>query len=741
MAGKRHIYEKAIKKGHNYAWDKAWNEAIAEYKRALAEFPDDAVAYTSLGWAYLQSKNLEEALGAYLKASQLSPDDPAALERLADVQERLGRLEEAAETYMAGGELYARRQETQKAIDTWLRVTRLAPDHLAAHERLAEAYAQAHDPQKAVKEYLTLARLFQRRGEVEKAAQQCRLANKLDPHHAEVHATMESLRSGEVLTAPSADVLLCPPLGLEETASEDEEESSPAAKDEKKAIDELVALVFGPEDAPTDPAQIALISQAVNAQTMGEVDEAIDAYRRAIKAGVDRPASHYNLGLLYKEKMRFGEAINEFKLSVQAPEYALGSHFALGECYRAQGQIDDALEHFIEALKIVDLNTVQRDHADDLIHLYESLADSYAAKGDPDSAVAFMNSLEEFLGSKGWEDKAQIVREHLDRVSEEGVIMSLAEVLEVADSDAVLSSMARIQEYLKRNMVLSAMEECYWAIEKAPFYLPLHLRLSEVFMSQDRNEEAITKYLAVADVYHIRGDARQAIGIYKRVLRVAPMDVGVRSKLIDLLISYGEIDQALKQYMTLADTYFQFAQVDRALEKYKEALRLAPRATEDRMWKVRILHRMGDIYMQRIDWRQATAAYEEIKALSPGDEKARIYLVDLYHKRGRVQDSLTELDELLDLYRADGKPQNILSVLKEIVQLRPDDMAVHDRLVQAYLEQGKKEEAVAQLDALGAMQLEAGQREQALKTIRRIIELEPEGVDSYRQLLAEQNLL
>ena len=55
------------------------------------------------------------------------------------------------------------------------------------------------------------------------------------------------------------------------------------------------------------------------------------------------------------------------------------------------------------------------------------------------------------------------------------------------------------------------------------------------------------------------------------------MDVTVRSKLIDLYTTLNKAQQALEQYLTLADSYFQLAQVDRALEKYNEALSISNR--------------------------------------------------------------------------------------------------------------------------------------------------------------------
>lgn len=264
---------------------------------------------------------------------------------------------------------------------------------------------------------------------------------------------------------------------------------------------------------------------------------------------MDLPAVHFNLGLLYQEKLRFDAAIAQFEKAVSHPEYALGSHFALGECYRARGRIDEALEHFVEVLKMVDLATVRRDQADGLIQLYEHLADGYIAKGDRDQALEFTNSLVTFLSEKGWEDKVIQARQRLDALAEEGPTLSLAEMLAIPDSERVLESVALSQEYVKRGMLYAALEECYHALSRAPIYLPIHRQIAQVLLAMGKVDDAVTKFVTIADTYRIRGDVRQAIAMYQRALKLTPMNTVVRAKLIDLLISHGIIDEALEHYM------------------------------------------------------------------------------------------------------------------------------------------------------------------------------------------------
>jgi tetratricopeptide (TPR) repeat protein len=683
----------------------------------------------------------------------LAPKDPAPLARIAEIHKTMGQRHAAADALVSMAVVHQGWRDWSQAIEAYQRATKLYPDHLPALRALAQIYVQVDQPQHAVQEYLNLARAYERHGQADSALEQCRRALEIDPKHPTARALARALQRGE-----SIDKFRAAPASSDEGAS-------PVDMARDKALEELAGIPFeeAVEAAPAEPAEPAagaaapgtavaeapprpalsrlqidtLVAKAIDLQTRGLIDEAIASYAQVIDAGVDRPAAHFNLGLLLQQRFRFEPAIEEFGKAVHHPQYALGSHFAMGECYKVLGRVDNALEHFVEVLKIVDLGTVERDQADDLIQLYDALADSYIAKGDPKKALSFTNSLVDFLSSKGWEDKALEARQRLDSMSEEGVTMSLAEFLVSSSADTILAAMSLSQEYVRRGAFTAATEVCYEAIEAEPTYLPLHLRLAEIFAQGDRIEDAVAKYQIVADLYLVREEPRQAIGVYKQILRLQPMDVVVRSRLIDVLISTGEIDQALEQYLSLADAYQGLAQADRALEKCAEAMRLAPRASSETEWRVRLLRYMSEIHMRKADWQGAAELHAQIVTRVPDDERARLNLIDLYYKLGHVKEADSETVALSEYYHARGDDKRALSLLEEAVRLQPHQMPLRARMARAYIDAGMRDEAIQELDALGELQLDSGLRKQAMATVRFIISLNPKNVSAYRELLAQ----
>jgi tetratricopeptide (TPR) repeat protein len=712
MAGNRQAQQTALQRAAEYAAAKSWTQAIGEYQKALAEFPDDEDTWS----------------------------------KVADALERIGRLDGAARAYAAIAELRLRQQDVDTAIDIWVRAARLDPNNVEIQRRLARVYQHFGKTKEAIRAHLALARIYQKTGQFQDAVEQVQAASALDPSDPDITTALELLRASQPAPPPPPVRKLDTSIwdNLVDTEEEDESRGSPVEIAKEKALSDLAGTLFEEATPQRVPQRLskaetdALVGQAIDAQTRGDAQAAIDAYKRILSAGVEMPAVNFNLGLLLQEQLHFDEAIQEFQHAVNVPEYRLGSLFALGECYRAKGRVDEALTYFLEVLKIVDLGTVRREQADDLIQVYQSLAESYAAKGESEQAEQFAGALVEFLNSKGWEDKVAEARKRLDQLKIEGApAITLAELLTVPNATEMLEAMALITEYTRRDKLYSAMEVAHIAVLNAPDYLPLHLRIAEALWSTGRTEAALSKYLTVADTYNVRGEARQAIGIYNRVLKLAPMDVTVRSKLIDLLVSYGQIDRALEQYLQLADAYYQLADYDKARDVYQDALQLAPRGSPRRSWPAQIMHKLGDIYIQRVDWRHALPIYEQIKAIAPGDERALLALVDLYFKTNQPQRATRELDDMIASYKAAGKADRIIAMLDDQVRARPTDMTLRARLAQAYIENKQMAEGIQQLDALGDLQINARLKREAVATIRAIIALHPPNAAEYRQLLTQ----
>ncbi len=726
MPGNKNTYQDAMKKASSAAWDRQWLAAIREYQRALAEFPQDPTAHAALALALQESGRLAESLQEYRVTCQLRPHDPAPLAHTAALLDKLGQVEEATKEYLQLAEMFVNLKQMNKAVEVWRRVATLAPERLDVRERLIAAYKEVGNENAAAQELMALARVHQKRGDDAYARILLQQALALDPDNSQMKVMKGELAGG--VTSHATEV-----------------SDNPVERTRRSSLSRLAQTVFdgGPRwrrDAPSaprtpQPEVDAFLTKAIDAQTHGRADEAIRNYEQALSAGIPRPEVQFNLALLYKEALRYDDAISLLKQTANDPQFALASYFAIGQICRAQGKVDAALENFVQAMKIVDLSTIKREQADQVIGVYESLAESYRAKGAEGNAQTHIQTLVNFLSGKGWEDKVREVRRHLESVAQSGMTISFAEVLEVPESERVIEALALSGEHLKQGHPVAATDEALNAIELAPEYLPSHVHLAEIFVQTGRTLEAREKYEILAETANVRGEITKAISFYRHALALEPDDLTRRAKLIDLLVGYGQLAEALNEFLELGALLDHSGQLQQAIEKYAEGIRLAQRAGVVGSVVPTLRNRLAEAYVKAHDWTNALPLYQEMRAAAPADERVQFIVTDLFLRLGQHEQGERELDDLLS--HCVNAPNKTRAILATLARNLPDDVPVNLRLAHTYSAAGQREKAIETLDVLGDRLLNAGQSEAAIRVIREIIALNPPRSDDYRKLLEE----
>jgi tetratricopeptide (TPR) repeat protein len=385
-------------------------------------------------------------------------------------------------------------------------------------------------------------------------------------------------------------------------------------------------------------------------------------------------------------------------------------------------------------LKYIDLNTTEPENAWRVNEQYDYFAEDLLSDAKPGKLTEFINALVNFLNRSGWQSRVKEARQRLDNLSPEGETLILGEIL-TAGSLSVLESLHLSQEYADQGKFDSAVEEAYRAIQLSPHYLAGHIQLAELMVKQERTEIAVNKYLTIGDTYRVRGDPSGAINNYERAVELSPMDLVNRARLIEILIQQGRIDRALEHYVVMGEAYYNLAEVEKARETYLTALRLAPKGSAEKNWRSRLLRAIADIDMQRLDWKRALAAYNELSTKDPDDDRIVLTLVDLYYKVDQPISALRQLDRYLVRLVRRGQGEKIESILEDLVERHPNDAGLADRLTRLYIRQRREQEAIKLLDKLGEAQLDAGETQQAIETIHRILQLNPPNETSYRQLL------
>ncbi len=282
---------------------------------------------------------------------------------------------------------------------------------------------------------------------------------------------------------------------------------------------------------------------------------------------------------------------------------------------------------------------------------------------------------------------------------------------------------------------MGAMEEAMLALDYVPSYLALHGRMAEILIKTGNKNAGMVKLRTIARTHMVRGEIPQATAVYDRIVRANPIDVETRKQMIDLLAQQDRVEDAIKQDLELADLFKHMAQLDSARETLLAALMLSQRGRIDPKWAIQILEMMGDIDLSRLDVRQALEDFEQICELDPENEPARAHVIDLNLRLGQEKQAAEALDIHLDQLVKAGRGQDALTMIEDLAREYPGKQALHSRLAEAYRAADRKADAIAQYDALGEIQLDAGQVQEAIQTIQIIIDLDPPNIEDYEELI------
>jgi tetratricopeptide (TPR) repeat protein len=766
MSGDQQAFQYAMNQGHSAAWEQDWEKASSFYQVALAEFPENASALTSLALALFELHKYPEALNYYQQAAKISPADPMPMQKVAEIQEHLGNMKGASAAYMNVADLYARSREVEKAIQNWVRATALDPQYLPAHTRLAVVYERLGRTSEAMVEYISIASLLQSKGNIQTAIQTVKHALEVVPNSKEANLALTLLQSGKPLPTPSRPRISPNPAEQnragETSRSEVESRSriDPIQDARQKALTLLAEILFEQEEtqvlqprkdlnnilkgsagesmAQYDQEKIVQhLSQAIDLQSHAEEKRAVAELEQALEAGLESSAAYFLLGFLQSKIELFDGAVSNLNKAIQHELFSFGAHLLLGLTLYKMDSFKDSSVEYLKALRIADAESVSADKAEELKAVYEPLIESFAQDSDEKLQKRICENISKMLIRPDWREQIRLARQQLPPQKDGSSPVALAEMLTEATSSQLVESLAKVNQLARVNKLNSAMEEAFYALKYAPTYLPLHICIADLLVQEGRIPEAVEKYSIIARCYNVRGETNQAINLLKRVTELNPVDMGARKEMIDLLVTRGKVQESIQEYTKLAEAYYNLADLPMARKTYNLAFRYAQQSNGEREDKIKIMQRLADIDMQSLDWRNAIRVFEQIRNLNPDDEKARNMLFDLNMRLGQANQAMSELDNYLNHLINSHRTSEALEYINNKIHENQSQPTLYRRLAEIYRVLGRKEEAISQLEMAKELFIQAGNRNAAIDALRTILALNPANVSMYQRMLIE----
>jgi len=757
-----------ISKGNSAAWDQKWSDAAAYYQQALEIDPKNFKALTNIGLAYYEMHEYHEALISYTKAIELNAEDPAPYEKMFLIYEALDQPNEAVKSALHAAESHLKNEDIQKAIENWKRVVEIDLHNIKAHARLGMVYERLGKKKLAVSEFINTAGLLQLSGNTEKAAESIDRALQCSPENIIALRAKEILHLGRQLPLPEP-VIIDPEeeIKLDVARLEAPEPARPTVYENPivEAVDKAMVILAGalfeeqilhkdknPQriveldeglswnvDSGSDLTDDSLlklhVSQAIEHYSAGNEKEAADQIKAAIDEGYSNLAAYFLLGYLYIKLGRVESATRSLTRSVTHENFALASRLLLANQYRDAEQWVEASKEYLEALRIADTSLVDKENVEDLIHLYEVMMEDLEQREGDEAFIEMSKHIEDLLMRPDWRNVVTDLR--TKGRSEDGILLPQMDALLDDRRSQIIGIHRDIIDLAAQGLYGAAMEKAFFALRNAPSFLPLHVTIGDLLMEQNKISGAVTKYLAVADVYAVQGKTERALAMLKKVIDLQPMNIEVRQRQIDLLEEYGKKEEAINEYINLAEVFFPLAELDSARVAYSKALNLARSVSDDKGIKLKLLLRMADIDIQRLDWESAINTYTDICEFAPQNQKASISLVDLNYRLGHKPAAEEEIDRFVNQFDISTDSETIHGYLAALREEVTNEDYIIRRLVDLFKHLGQRDLAISELDKLGELLLDSGRKSEAVDVIEEIIGLGPANVDAYQKLLKQ----
>ncbi|GHO68754.1 hypothetical protein KSC_076460 [Ktedonobacter sp. SOSP1-52] len=272
----------------------------------------------------------------------------------------------------------------------------------------------------------------------------------------------------------------------------------------------------------------------------------------------------------------------------------------------------------------------------------------------------------------------------------EAVLASTATLPESVRSQ-VVRSMRDIQNYINHGLLTPATEECLKVIDMAPQYLDVHQVLCEIYVRQNKIEQAITKYAILVDTYIVNGRIEDAIATYRRILQLEPNNLTYRMRLINLLSSQGNKEDLLRERTLAAESYLRLGYMDRALTELEQALQESPTSVPTRLNYALALQKLGRS-------QQAVAEYQRVLQVDPRNITAlvRWHVAQVTNIGAIRANTLEVLNRIRWQLRGEGQ-KHADTVIREYTQtadIYPNNADVHYSLGQVYQQCGNFDQAL-----------------------------------------------
>jgi tetratricopeptide (TPR) repeat protein len=561
------------------------DKAIAEWKKLLAETPQDGNIYNNIADLYLRVNDKASAIDACLKAAtvyreagfelkgvavlkkvlKVDPNRIDIYEMLADINADRGLIGNAVEAYQQTAKLYMKNGNFKGAISVYQKLAKFDASDPEIPLAIARLYQKQERFREAIFSYEQAEAIYEGKNMVSEARQIIEEIIKIDPSYLKHLVEKEAVRSSIVEMGIERDITLAPPPKSFGSSAE--------TKDESVLLDEMdIFRDIIPDDVSTltaVPSNKPIVGDIFVAQAVVPtseiskphpvIEDNVDVLHQVSDVVVDAHLSEADAYIKYGFNKN---AIDKLLLVTALAPMREEAHLRLKEVYLKEGQNDKAVA---TGLSLADVYEKRGDidkkeallkelHEIDpaLLSLQSSASKSFELSELPSD---FPPLLDEIKGNPFLQAKRENSREDAIESLSDSLSDSLAEPQEESFdlSSAILSDSGAVVQNEKKQHYLETCYQLGVAQKEIGNFAKAIREFEQALDGAGRFQEVLS---LLSSCYAEQGDLAHAAAVLQKGVDDPRCKESIRfAVLYDLASIYSQLGEKEKSFSIYKDIY------------------------------------------------------------------------------------------------------------------------------------------------------------------------------------------
>jgi pilus assembly protein FimV len=317
------------------------------------------------------------------------------------------------------------------------------------------------------------------------------------------------------------------------------------------------------------------------------------------------------------------------------------------------------------------------------------------------------------------------------------------------------------QKLLNQGKVAQAIAEYQQILKFEPRDQVTLMTVGELYIRQGETFQAIDYFERLAQIFVGDGFLTKAIAVYKRIAKLAPEEIRPLEKLADLYVQQGVMSEARPLFLQLAEIHLKNNRQSEAVSLLKKLLLAEPD-------NLRIQIRLADLYQAMGQVKDAMDTYVSAaqRALARGDQvecekladkalkldphnlpavvvKARSYsahgnvaqAAELLEHVSNLEKGGEQAELLLDLYLKNVNWEKASALALRIFEADEKNFGLTQKVVEALLQSGQGERAMAIIERTRIPMLDAGEHEVVARLLNELVVRLPGRIEPHEWLV------